>query len=126
MSIPHLRDRLVKIISDYNLEVSLRSGCNVILKSDCVSLFDGLLRERVKPCRVTSRTLCVSCATPLLTGRQKDALAVFSCGHAFHKKCLSAAASQCIRIYFQQVTLLNFFEITFDDLFQFVLSPSLQ
>jgi hypothetical protein len=38
MSIPRLRDRLVKIIADYRTETSLRAGCNDILKSDCVDL----------------------------------------------------------------------------------------
>ncbi|XP_024396785.1 vacuolar protein sorting-associated protein 41 homolog [Physcomitrium patens] len=38
MSIPRLRDRLVKIIADYRTETSLRAGCNDILKADCVDL----------------------------------------------------------------------------------------
>jgi hypothetical protein len=33
-----LRDRLVKIITDYRTETSLRAGCNDILKADCVDL----------------------------------------------------------------------------------------
>ncbi|RVX20136.1 Vacuolar protein sorting-associated protein 41-like [Vitis vinifera] len=32
-----LRDRLVKIITDYRTETSLRHGCNDILKADCVN-----------------------------------------------------------------------------------------
>ncbi|CAM6008740.1 unnamed protein product [Sphagnum balticum] len=38
ISIPRLRDRLVKIITDYRTETSLRAGCNDILKADCVDL----------------------------------------------------------------------------------------
>lgn len=38
MPIPRLRDRLVKIIADYRTETSLRTGCNDILKADCVDL----------------------------------------------------------------------------------------
>ncbi|KAJ7513739.1 hypothetical protein O6H91_23G012400 [Diphasiastrum complanatum] len=38
MKIPRLRDRLVKIITDYRTETSLRHGCNSILKTDCVDL----------------------------------------------------------------------------------------
>jgi hypothetical protein len=38
MPIPRLRDRLVKIITDYRTETSLRAGCNDILKADCVNL----------------------------------------------------------------------------------------
>ncbi|CAL9151796.1 unnamed protein product [Musa hybrid cultivar] len=38
LEIPRLRDRLVKIITDYRTETSLRHGCNDILKTDCVNL----------------------------------------------------------------------------------------
>eukprot|EP00252_Welwitschia_mirabilis_P005003 TRINITY_DN1539_c0_g1_i1.p1 TRINITY_DN1539_c0_g1~~TRINITY_DN1539_c0_g1_i1.p1 ORF type:complete len:997 (-),score=210.12 TRINITY_DN1539_c0_g1_i1:238-3228(-) len=38
LQIPRLRDRLVKIITDYRTETSLRHGCNDILKADVVNL----------------------------------------------------------------------------------------
>ncbi|KAJ6837104.1 vacuolar protein sorting-associated protein 41-like protein isoform X2 [Iris pallida] len=38
LRIPRLRDRLVKIVTDYRTETSLRHGCNDILKADCVNL----------------------------------------------------------------------------------------
>uniref|UniRef100_M8B150 Vacuolar protein sorting-associated protein 41 homolog n=1 Tax=Aegilops tauschii TaxID=37682 RepID=M8B150_AEGTA len=38
LEIPKLRDRLVKIVTDYRTETSLRHGCNDILKADCVNL----------------------------------------------------------------------------------------
>ncbi|KAL5213790.1 hypothetical protein ABZP36_002942 [Zizania latifolia] len=38
LEIPRLRDRLVKIVTDYRTETSLRHGCNDILKADCVNL----------------------------------------------------------------------------------------
>ncbi|CAM6096608.1 unnamed protein product [Calypogeia fissa] len=38
LPIPRLRDRLVKIITDYRTETSLREDCMKILKSDCVDL----------------------------------------------------------------------------------------
>jgi hypothetical protein len=38
LEIPRLRDRLVKIITDYRTETSLRHGCNDILKTDCINL----------------------------------------------------------------------------------------
>ncbi|XP_073102739.1 vacuolar protein sorting-associated protein 41 homolog isoform X3 [Elaeis guineensis] len=43
--IPRLRDRLVKIITDYRTETSLRHGCNVILKADCVNLLIKYYKE---------------------------------------------------------------------------------
>uniref|UniRef100_A0A7N0RCY2 Vacuolar protein sorting-associated protein 41 homolog n=2 Tax=Kalanchoe fedtschenkoi TaxID=63787 RepID=A0A7N0RCY2_KALFE len=45
MEIPRLRDRLVKIITDYRTETSLRHGCNDILKADCVNLLVKYYKE---------------------------------------------------------------------------------
>ncbi|MCL8600365.1 hypothetical protein NAB79_19205, partial [Proteus mirabilis] len=45
LEIPRLRDRLVKIITDYRTETSLRHGCNNILKADCVNLLIKYYKE---------------------------------------------------------------------------------
>ncbi|XP_043700552.1 vacuolar protein sorting-associated protein 41 homolog [Telopea speciosissima] len=45
LRIPRLRDRLVKIITDYRTETSLRHGCNDILKADCVNLLVKFYKE---------------------------------------------------------------------------------
>ncbi|XP_019056194.1 PREDICTED: vacuolar protein sorting-associated protein 41 homolog isoform X2 [Nelumbo nucifera] len=45
LRIPRLRDRLVKIITDYRTETSLRHGCNDILKADCVNLLVKYYKE---------------------------------------------------------------------------------
>eukprot|EP00192_Tetraselmis_astigmatica_P002353 CAMPEP_0117695968 /NCGR_PEP_ID=MMETSP0804-20121206/28429_1 /TAXON_ID=1074897 /ORGANISM="Tetraselmis astigmatica, Strain CCMP880" /LENGTH=974 /DNA_ID=CAMNT_0005510089 /DNA_START=546 /DNA_END=3468 /DNA_ORIENTATION=+ len=45
MAIPGLRDRLVKIISDFRTQTSLREGCNNILQMDCVTLSRRLYSE---------------------------------------------------------------------------------
>ncbi|CAN1131493.1 Vacuolar protein sorting-associated protein 41 homolog, partial [Linum perenne] len=45
LEIPRLRDRLVKIITDYRTETSLRHGCNDILKADCVNLLVKFYNE---------------------------------------------------------------------------------
>ncbi|KAA3471716.1 vacuolar protein sorting-associated protein 41-like protein isoform X2 [Gossypium australe] len=45
LEIPRLRDRLVKIITDYRTETSLRHGCNDILKADCVDLLVKYYKE---------------------------------------------------------------------------------
>ncbi|XP_075513089.1 LOW QUALITY PROTEIN: vacuolar protein sorting-associated protein 41 homolog [Primulina tabacum] len=45
LEIPRLRDRLVKIITDYRTETSLRHGCNAILKADCVNLLIKYYKE---------------------------------------------------------------------------------
>ncbi|CAH9072753.1 unnamed protein product [Cuscuta europaea] len=45
LEIPRLRDRLVKIVTDYRTETSLRHGCNDILKADCVNLLIKYFKE---------------------------------------------------------------------------------
>lgn len=45
LEIPRLRDRLVKIVTDYRTETSLRHGCNDILKADCVNLLIKYYKE---------------------------------------------------------------------------------
>ncbi|XP_016478552.1 vacuolar protein sorting-associated protein 41 homolog [Nicotiana tabacum] len=53
LEIPRLRDRLVKIVTDYRTETSLRHGCNDILKADCVNLL-------VKYYKEAKRAVCLS------------------------------------------------------------------
>ncbi|XP_050206162.1 vacuolar protein sorting-associated protein 41 homolog isoform X2 [Mercurialis annua] len=53
LEIPRLRDRLVKIITDYRTETSLRHGCNDILKADCVNLL-------VKYYKEARRAICIN------------------------------------------------------------------
>ncbi|KAK4492678.1 hypothetical protein RD792_003498 [Penstemon davidsonii] len=48
LEIPRLRDRLVKIITDYRTETSLRHGCNDILKADCVNLLIKYYKEATR------------------------------------------------------------------------------
>ncbi|KAL8146419.1 hypothetical protein AgCh_004237 [Apium graveolens] len=45
LEIPRLRDRLVKIITDYRTETSLRHGCNDILKADIINLLIKYYKE---------------------------------------------------------------------------------
>ncbi|CAN4098954.1 unnamed protein product [Withania somnifera] len=53
LEIPRLRDRLVKIVTDYRTETSLRHGCNHILKADCMNLL-------VKYYKEAKRAVCLS------------------------------------------------------------------
>ncbi|OAY38116.1 vacuolar protein sorting-associated protein 41 homolog [Manihot esculenta] len=54
MEIPRLRDCLVKIITDYRTETSLRHGCNDILKADCVNLLVKYYKEARRAVCLTS------------------------------------------------------------------------
>jgi len=86
-----LRDRLVKIISDYNLQTSLREGCNVILKADCVSLAKRLNAGQNAAMRVSTHSKCASCAAPVVPAKDQGGLVIFFCTHVYHQRCLSNA-----------------------------------
>jgi hypothetical protein len=87
MQIPGLGERLVKIISDYNLQTSLLEGCNSILKADVVSLEERMLRARRTAVHLP-RTVCASCSTPIVDTKTAALVVVFFCSHAYHATCL--------------------------------------
>ncbi|CAM8892626.1 unnamed protein product [Rhodiola kirilowii] len=116
MEIPRLRDRLVKIITDYRTETSLRHGCNDIFKADCVNLLlkyykearHGVLlsneedkdrgkRETIRASQSLVQTMvmktktrgggkCCMCFDPLPI--QEAAIIMFFCCHPYHMTCL--------------------------------------
>lgn len=52
MEIINLKDKLVKIISDFRVQVALSEGCTNVLRADCVALMQQLVRRRQRPFRV--------------------------------------------------------------------------
>jgi len=54
MRVPGLRDRLVKIISDYTMQLQLRESCNLVLKADCFVLLDKLVYKQTRAMRVVA------------------------------------------------------------------------
>lgn len=87
MVIPGLGERLVKIIADYNLQMSLREGCNSILKADCVGLEQRLVRMRRCGVRVETPH-CHLCSAPIANPKNSALVAVFYCTHVYHYECL--------------------------------------
>jgi len=61
LEIPGLRNAIVKIMQDYNLQRSLREGCKQILTTDCVTLMERLHREQRRGVRVDG----ACCATAM-------------------------------------------------------------
>lgn len=88
--IPHLRDHLVKILSDYNLQMSLREGCNAILKSDVVSLMHRMYVSQRRAVRVDQVHVCASCNGRVIGCANDTGLVVFYCGHFYHQRCLQS------------------------------------
>jgi hypothetical protein len=54
MRVPGLRDKLVKIISDYTMQLQLRESCNLVLKADCFELLKKLCYQQRRAMRVVS------------------------------------------------------------------------
>lgn len=90
LDIPRLRDSLVKIIRDYNLQISLREGCKKILVSDCIGLLQKLHRQQSRGIAITHDQLCHACNRRILSKdvRHMEDVVVFFCKHAFHSNCL--------------------------------------
>lgn len=68
MKIEGLREKLSKIIADYHLQMSLREGCEHILKSDVVLLGRRLNRLQRRALRVDSRSRCGLTGAPVVGG----------------------------------------------------------
>lgn len=90
LDIPRLRDSLVKIIRDYNLQISLREGCKKILVSDCISLLHKLHRQQSRGIVIAYDQLCHACNRRILSKdvRHMEDVVVFFCKHAFHSNCV--------------------------------------
>ncbi|KAL4222561.1 Vacuolar protein sorting-associated protein 41 [Mactra antiquata] len=90
MKIPGLRDSLVKILQDYNLQMSLRKGCKTILVADSFNLMNRLIKTQKRAISVDSSHLCQICHQRILVAEThftKD-VSVFFCSHAVHDDCL--------------------------------------
>ncbi|KNC49130.1 vacuolar assembling protein VPS41 [Thecamonas trahens ATCC 50062] len=94
LAIPRLRDRLVKIITDYNLQTSLRSGCARILRNDCVDLMERLVKNNRRGAHVAGAAECMTCRAMVNVSSRgarstDDGVVVFFCGHVYHRACLA-------------------------------------
>uniref|UniRef100_A0A7N8WMV8 Vacuolar protein sorting-associated protein 41 homolog n=1 Tax=Mastacembelus armatus TaxID=205130 RepID=A0A7N8WMV8_9TELE len=102
MEIPNLRDSLVKILQDYNLQILLREGCKKILVADSLSLLQKMHRTQMRGVRVDEENICESCHTTILPSdmAKSFSVVVFHCRHMFHKECLPSPVSYCISLGF--------------------------
>eukprot|EP01100_Stratorugosa_tubuloviscum_P003657 TRINITY_DN188_c2_g2_i1.p1 TRINITY_DN188_c2_g2~~TRINITY_DN188_c2_g2_i1.p1 ORF type:complete len:925 (-),score=372.33 TRINITY_DN188_c2_g2_i1:105-2879(-) len=88
-----LRDKLVKLLSDYNLQMQLRQGCNKILQSDRVDLLARTVQYRKQAIKIDSTHRCASCASLVLSPANKsdsDSFYIFFCSHIYHQRCLQS------------------------------------
>ena len=95
LEIPDLRPALMKILQDFNLQMSLREGCRRILVSDSVAMADQLQKSQKRGIQVTEDTTCSHCQEPIFNpnesrvpGAAISTFVMFFCRHAYHDRCL--------------------------------------
>lgn len=97
MKIPGLKNSLVKMLNQYNLQVSVQEGCKKILVSDYFNLQKKLVRVHQKGVSVCNEVVCGACHRKLI-GKDPSrvvSLAMFNCKHAFHVQCLPDNVTVC-------------------------------
>ncbi|VVC29341.1 Armadillo-type fold,Protein kinase, ATP binding site,WD40-repeat-containing domain,Protein kinase [Cinara cedri] len=88
--IPGLKTALVKMMTDYNLQVSVEEGCSKIVVSDCFDLHEKLYNVRRKGCSVDEQNVCGACQKCVIGQNRVGNALVFYCQHVFHAECVPA------------------------------------
>ncbi|KAI6651548.1 hypothetical protein LOD99_5156 [Oopsacas minuta] len=92
--IPGLRDALVKILQDFQLQIALNRGCKDVLTKDSNALLDRLSRLMKRGMLVRDTRTCALCNGVILGHGGMVAsgvwrgLVVFNCNHVYHETCL--------------------------------------
>lgn len=87
LEITGLKKALVKMMCDYNLQVSVQEGCKKILAGDYFNLHEKLVRAHQKGIFVDDDQMCGACHRKVIV-REPRNLVVFYCKHLFHEECL--------------------------------------
>ncbi|KAI8596985.1 hypothetical protein EDD21DRAFT_230782 [Dissophora ornata] len=97
LEIPDLRPALMKILQDFNLQMSLREGCKRILQTDSLGMASQLQRSQKRGISCSEDTLCSGCQEPIFVpgenrppGSNISTFVMFLCRHAYHDRCLFA------------------------------------
>ncbi|KAF6213794.1 hypothetical protein GE061_011516 [Apolygus lucorum] len=91
--IPLLKDALVKMMQDYNLQVRIQEDCNKINSSDYFDLHTRMISTRQRGFVVRSDNHCGRCHEKLFQKNLKEGtvpaeITIFNCSHMFHSSCL--------------------------------------
>ncbi|CAO3594593.1 unnamed protein product [Absidia cylindrospora] len=91
LNIPGLKEALLKILQDYNLQMSLHQGCEKILVSDSVYLADRMYKTQKRGINCRQSMMCNICEDPVFDNDNLDVFpntVIFFCRHAYHEHCL--------------------------------------
>ncbi|KAG0031903.1 Vacuolar protein sorting-associated protein 41 [Podila clonocystis] len=114
LEIPDLRPALMKILQDFNLQMSLREGCRRILVSDSVAMADQLQRSQKRGIACSEDTMCSACQQPIfdrsenrVPGAPISTFVMFFCRHVYHDKCLFADDEETMPRMKSSLTRIN-------------------
>ncbi|KAI0068486.1 vacuolar assembling protein VPS41 [Artomyces pyxidatus] len=87
LEIPGLKGALIKILQDFNLQISLLEGCQAILHGDSSDLAERLHKDQTNGFFLTAKTPCPICDLPIYDSPTAVAL-LFLCRHVVHARCV--------------------------------------
>ncbi|KAJ3188513.1 Vacuolar protein sorting-associated protein 41 [Irineochytrium annulatum] len=93
LAIPGLRDALIKVLTDYGVQMSLKEGCQRILVNDTVELQENIYRQQRRGMRITGGMMCNICESQTDAEEMDQSFVFFFCRHTFHKTCLEESAA---------------------------------
>lgn len=64
--IPGLKNSIIKMLSDYSLQVSIQDGCNQILVTDYFNLHEKLVKNQKKAVSITNDEVCEMCRRDII------------------------------------------------------------
>lgn len=90
LKIPGLKNSLVKMMQDYNLQVSVQEGCKKILVSDYFNLHEKLVSTQQRGIAIDDEQVCGACHRKIIVKDMSHAsnVVLFYCKHSFHEECL--------------------------------------
>ncbi|KAI9069075.1 vacuolar protein sorting-associated protein 41 [Trametes sanguinea] len=87
LEIPGLKGALIKILHDFNLQVSLLEGCQTIMNGDCADLVLKLHKNQTSGFFLSAKTPCPICSKPI-SQPANGLLLLFLCRHVVHAHCV--------------------------------------
>ncbi|KAF8309561.1 vacuolar protein sorting-associated protein 41 [Clavulina sp. PMI_390] len=104
LEIPGLKEALIKILGDFNLQISLLGGCQRILNGDISTLSRGLQAKQTSGFHASPTRTCPVCGKLLFppsnlpigidfTPEPSDLAVLFLCRHIVHAHCVRGGTS---------------------------------
>jgi len=115
MEIPGLKNTLIKVMQDFGVQMSLREGCEKILISDTIELFEQLYNAQRRGMLFKDSIECSICNNEIITDITDPAdstIIVFFCRHWFHEKCLQSSQNVAYLMNSKAIKIENNQEIT--------------